>query len=44
MRALRDCWGIPPEPGTRSQASLDLDDALVHLHGEAVWTTVRGAQ
>jgi len=44
MRALMDGWGIPPEPGTRSQVSLDLDDALVHLHGEVVWTTIRGAQ
>jgi hypothetical protein len=44
MRALMDGWGIPPEPGTRSQVTLDLADALLHLHGEVVWTTIRGAQ
>jgi hypothetical protein len=44
MRALMDGWGIPPEPGTRSQVTLELPDALVHLHGEFVWTTIRGAQ
>ena len=44
MRALMDGWGIPPEPTTRSQVTLDLDDALLHLHGEVVWTTIRGAQ
>jgi hypothetical protein len=44
MRALMDGWGVPLDPGTRSQASLDLGDALLHLHGEIVWTTIRGAQ
>ena len=44
MRALMDGWGLPPEPGTPTQVSLDLDDALVDLHGEFVWTSIRGAQ
>lgn len=44
MRALMDGWGLPPEPGTRSQVSLTVDDALVHLQGSIVWTTIRGAQ
>jgi hypothetical protein len=44
MRALMDGWGALPEGGTRSQVSLDLGDALLHLHGEFVWTTNRGAQ
>ncbi|TFV90035.1 PilZ domain-containing protein [Blastococcus sp. CT_GayMR16] len=44
MRALMDGWGLPPESGTPTQVSLDLDDALLHLHGEIVWTTIRGAQ
>ena len=44
MRALMDGWGLPPEPGTPTQVSLDLGDALVHLHGEFVWTSIRGAQ
>ncbi len=44
MRALMDGWGVPLDPGTPSQLSLELDDALVHLHGEIVWTVIRGAQ
>jgi hypothetical protein len=44
MRALMDGWGLPPESGTPTQVSLDLDDALLHLHGEVVWTSIRGAQ
>jgi hypothetical protein len=44
MRALMDGWGIVPDPGTPSQVSLELEDALVHLHGQIVWTSVRGAQ
>jgi PilZ domain len=44
MRALVDGWGVPPLPATRSQVSLEIDDALLHLHGEIVWTTIRGAQ
>lgn len=44
MRALMDGWGIPPDAGTRSQVSLDLDHALLHLQGEIVWTSIRGAQ
>lgn len=44
MRALMDGWGLPPESGTPTQVSLDLVDALVHLHGEFVWTSIRGAQ
>jgi PilZ domain len=44
MRALMDGWGIPLDPGTPSQVSLTFDDALVHLHGEIVWTSIRGAQ
>jgi len=44
MRALMDGWGVPMDPGTPTQVSLTLDDALVHLHGEIVWTSIRGAQ
>ncbi len=44
MRALMDGWGVPLDPGTPSQLTLTLDDALIHLHGEIVWTSVRGAQ
>lgn len=44
MRALMDGWGLPPDPGTPSQVSLELDQALVHLHGVIVWTSIRGAQ
>ncbi len=44
MRALMDGWGVPMDPGTPTQVSLELDDVLVHLHGEIVWTTIRGAQ
>ncbi|MDQ6850650.1 MAG: PilZ domain-containing protein [Actinomycetota bacterium] len=44
IRALMDGWGVPLEPGTACQVSLDLDDVLVHLIGEVVWTHVRGAQ
>lgn len=43
MRALMDGWGVPPDPGTSSQVSLDLDDALLHLRGVIVWTSIRGA-
>jgi hypothetical protein len=44
MRALMDGWGLPPGPGTASQVSLTLDDALLHLQGTIVWTSIRGAQ
>jgi hypothetical protein len=44
MRALVDGWGIAPDPGTTLQVSLELEDALVHLPGETVWTSIRGAQ
>jgi hypothetical protein len=44
MRALMDGWGLPPEPGTESQVSLTLDDALLHLSGSIVWSSIRGAQ
>ena len=44
MRALMDGWGLPPEPGTPTQVSLDVGDALLHLQGEFVWTSIRGAQ
>jgi len=44
MRALMEGWGVPPEPGTPSQITLDLDDALIHLHGEVIWVVERGAQ
>jgi hypothetical protein len=44
MRALMNGWGVPLDPGTKSQVTLDLNDALLHLHGEIVWTTIRGAQ
>jgi hypothetical protein len=44
MRALMDGWGVPLDPGTPTQVTLTLDDALVHLHGEIVWTSIRGAQ
>jgi len=44
MRALVDGWGVPLDPGTPTQVSLDIDDVLVDLHGEIVWTSIRGAQ
>jgi hypothetical protein len=44
MRALMDGWGVPLEPGTLTQLTLTLDDALLHLSGEIVWTVERGAQ
>jgi PilZ domain len=44
MRALMDGWGVPLDPGTPSQLTLEIDDALVHLHGEIVWNSIRGAQ
>lgn len=44
MRALMDGWGVPLDPDTRSQVSVELGDALVHLQGRIVWTTIRGAQ
>ncbi|MET0763990.1 MAG: PilZ domain-containing protein [Blastococcus sp.] len=44
MRALMDGWGLPPEPDTMTQLSLTMDDALLHLHGRIVWTSIRGAQ
>jgi hypothetical protein len=44
MRALMDGWGAPPEAGTKSQVSLDVGEALLHLHGEFVWASTRGAQ
>lgn len=44
MRALVDGWGLPPAPGTGSQVSLTLDDALLHLQGSFVWTSIRGAE
>jgi hypothetical protein len=44
MRALMDGWGVPMEAGTGTQLTLTLDDALIHLKGEIVWTVERGAQ
>ena len=44
MRALMDGWGLPPESGTLTQVTLVLDDAPLLLHGEIVWTSIRGAQ
>ena len=44
IRTLMDGWGVPLDPGTPCQVSLDLGDTLVHLIGEVVWTSVRGAQ
>jgi hypothetical protein len=44
MRALMDGWGLPPEPGTPTQVSIEVDDKLLHLHGEFVWTADRGGQ
>jgi hypothetical protein len=44
MRALMDGWGVPMEAGTTTQLTLTLDDALLHLKGEIVWTVERGAQ
>ena len=44
IRALMDGWGLPPEPDTRTQLTLSIDDALLHLPGRIVWTSIRGAQ
>lgn len=44
MRALMDGWGVPMDAGTTTQLTLDVDDALLHLQGEIVWTVERGAQ
>ncbi|UOY03871.1 PilZ domain-containing protein [Blastococcus sp. PRF04-17] len=44
MRALMDGWGLPPEPGTPTQLSIEIDDDLLHLQGEFVWTADRGGQ
>lgn len=44
MRAMMDGWGVPLDPGTPSQLTLTLDDALIHLHGAVVWTSIRGAR
>lgn len=43
IRAQMNGWGVPLDPGTSCQVTLDLGDALVHLIGEVVWTQVRGA-
>lgn len=44
MRALVDGWGVPMDPGMRAQVVLELDDDVVRLPGEVVWTVERGAQ
>ena len=44
MRALVDGWGVPLDPGTPSRVTLTLDQMLVDLRAEVVWTTIRGAQ
>lgn len=44
MRALMDGWGVPMDPGTTTQLTLTLEEALIHLHGEIVWTVERGKQ
>jgi hypothetical protein len=44
MRALMDGWGLPPDAGTPSQVTLMLDGVPLLLHGEFVWTSIRGAQ
>lgn len=42
MRALMDGWGVPPEPSAPMTATITLDDSTVEVHGEIVWTAVRG--
>lgn len=42
MRALVDGWGVPLDPGTPSRVTLTLDEELVDLRGEIVWTSIRG--
>ena len=44
MRALMDGWGVLMDPGTTTQLTLTLDEALLHLSGEIVWTVERGTQ
>ena len=44
MRAMMDGWGAPPALGTTIPLTLAFDDALLHLHGEVVWCSIRGAQ
>jgi hypothetical protein len=44
LRALVDGWGVPMDPGTRTQVVLEIDDDVVRLPAEAVWTAERGAQ
>ena len=42
MRALMDGWGVPPEPATPVQATITLDETTVEVHGDVVWTSIRG--
>lgn len=44
MRALVDGWGVPMDPGTRTPVVLEIDDDVLRLPGEVVWTVERGAQ
>jgi c-di-GMP-binding flagellar brake protein YcgR len=43
MRARVDGWGVPPQSGTPVQVDLDLGNRMIHLQGEMVWHTAKGA-
>ena len=43
MKALVDGWGLPPESGTPTTITLQLEDGVVvDLEGEVVWHAARG--
>ena len=44
VRAMMDGWGVPPDLSTMIPLTLAFDDVLLHLHGEVVWSSIRGAQ
>jgi hypothetical protein len=42
MRAIVDGWGLPPDSGTRTDVSLDIEDRTVNVKGEIVRQTIHG--
>jgi c-di-GMP-binding flagellar brake protein YcgR len=44
VKALVAGWGLPPDPGTRSEVSISLEDGVLDVIGEVAWHQARGAQ
>lgn len=44
MLVLVDGWGLPPQPGTPLDVSIEVEDDVVRLRGQVVWHRTSGAR